>query len=396
MQAINVLLFDVDGVLVEPRAYRLCIDRTLEVLLPQIGIATPSDFLPSYDDVSYFEAQGIHDCWDITNIIYAQIVAATGDRPNRATDLVIPAYQPFVDRIRRANAELHPPSVAASLLAVRTDAPNDFAEQKKFTELVDCLHGSRSVYKSHVTRLFQNILLGSSIFESTYNLPSQYDGKPLLQAEDRVLLGTATVEKLKDLHARAPEHWKMAIYTARPSLKPEFAGGSSAGYSPEAEIARQSAGLNKFPLIGMGTMEFLAERTNDLAQNLVKPKTTQAFAALLSALNGSVNMNLLEQALAMGVRDALPESTALAQWKDTPLNIYVFEDTVSGIIPMDIVAKRLREHGYSINLTSLGIAKQKDKREALLKFCPAVYDDVNDAFDFVMSKTPQAAIEEAK
>jgi hypothetical protein len=252
------------------------------------------------------------------------------------------------------------------------------------------------VYKSHVTRLFQNILLGSSIFESTYNLPSQYDGKPLLQAEDRVLISAATVAKLKDLHARAPEHWKMAIYTARPSLKPEFAGGSSAGYSPEAEIARQSADLSKFPLIGMGTMEFLAERTNQLAQDLVKPNTTQAFAALLSALNGSVNLNLLEQAQAMGMRDAPPESTTLAQWKNTPLNIYVFEDTVSGIIPMDIVAKRLREHGYSINLTSLGIAKQKDKREALLKFCPAVYDDVNNAFDFVMSKRPQAAIEEAK
>jgi len=394
MNATNVLLFDVDGVLVEPCAYRICIDRTLEVLLPQIGIEAPLDFLPSYADVSYFEAQGIHDCWDITNIIYAQAVAATWDRPNAAAGVIIPAYKPIVDRIRQANAESHPPSVAATLLTMDMNARH--VEQQKLSELVECLRGSRSVYKSHVTRLFQNILLGSSIFESTYNLPSQYNGEPLLQAEDRVLINPATVAKLKELHARGPEHWKMAVYTARPSLKPEFAGGSSPGYSPEAEIAQQSAGLNELPLIGMGTMEFLAERTNELAQDLVKPNSTQAFAALLSALHGSVNLDLLEQAYEMGMKDATPESTALAQWKHIPLNIYVFEDTVSGIIPMDIVANRLSERGYSINLNCLGIARQKSKRDALLKFCPTVYSDVNDAFDFVHSKTPHDAIEGAK
>jgi hypothetical protein len=393
MNATNVLLFDVDGVLVEPCAYRICIDRTLEVLLPQIGIATPAELLPSHDDVSYFEAQGIHDCWDITNIIYAQIVAAIWDRPNKTAPLIIPNYKPFVDRIRQANSDTHPPSVAATLLTTRV---NSTAGSEKLTELVECLRGSRSVYKSRVTRLFQNILLGSSIFESTYNLPSQYNGGPLLQAEDRVLISTATVAKLKDLHARAPEQWKMAVYTARPSLKPDFAGGSSAGYSPEAEIAQQSAALNELPLIGMGTMEFLAERTGELAQDLVKPNTTQAFAALLSALHGSVKLNLLEQAYELGAREGSPRDSVLDPWKHTPLNIYVFEDTVSGIIPMDIVAKRLREYGYSINLTCLGIATQKDKRETLLKFCPAVYDDVNGAFDSVISTTPHTVIKETK
>ncbi len=47
------------------------------------------------------------------------------------------------------------------------------------------------------------------------------------------------------------ENCMVAIYTARPSHPPADATGSRVGYSPEAELALQTAHIEGFPLVGM-------------------------------------------------------------------------------------------------------------------------------------------------
>src|SRR6185369_15775194 len=104
MSTLNVMLFDVDGVLVEPRAYRISIRRTLEVLLGS------NEMLLEESEISYFESRGVHVVWDITNIVYALLSIANGTRPG---------YKAFADELAASASRgliTHFPLVAVELL----------------------------------------------------------------------------------------------------------------------------------------------------------------------------------------------------------------------------------------------------------------------------------------
>src|SRR5690606_31264294 len=112
----------------------------------------------------------------------------------------------------------------------------------------------------------------------------------------------ARIESLNAL-----DDWKVCIYTARPSGPPPDAG-SSIGFSPEAEFAIELCGIasGAIPLIGMGMMEWLASKSGCGPEDLTKPNTTQACAALAACVNQSSNSRLLS-ACYEWVRD--PENT---------------------------------------------------------------------------------------
>ena len=56
-----IILFDVDGVLVENRAYRAGIQRTTEYFAQRLGLAAAP---PSDADIDVFEAESITVEWD--------------------------------------------------------------------------------------------------------------------------------------------------------------------------------------------------------------------------------------------------------------------------------------------------------------------------------------------
>ena len=72
---LTVLLFDVDGVIVDPRAYKVGVIRSMEFLCTACGLRDVAALLPQPSEIAYMESRGIHDVWDITNIMFGLVLS---------------------------------------------------------------------------------------------------------------------------------------------------------------------------------------------------------------------------------------------------------------------------------------------------------------------------------
>lgn len=401
----TIFLFDVDGVIVNPLAYRIAINKSLELLGEKVGLSNIGELLPTSDEISRMEACGVHDVWDITNIVFGSILAeialslARRDRlisfdnaetagklariKDSSPEVSKPSYMNVFDALAASSEHVHPPDAALQIFKQQMERalPEDVCSGWLDLER-GFLSGTRSAYESYGTRLFQNVLLGPEEFEATYGLPSEYHGVALLRTEDVVLINESSVQMLRGLNGRP--HFRIAIYTARPSHPPEGIS-EHRGYCPEAEVALELAGLSGIPLVGMGMMDWLAARHGESPESLTKPHTTQAFAALIAAASQSYDANVLESAYDLGVRNKNPQDTILDLLRDRIVTIYLFEDTISGIRPVMRVAEQLNEHGYAMSVRALGIAKDESKRKALQPLCVELFEVVNDAIEFALN-----------
>lgn len=413
----RIFLFDVDGVIVNPLAYRLGITKTLTELCKMIGLAEIPSMMPSEAEISAMESQGVHDVWDMTNIIFCDILTTIALMTNATANLrtarndsarlaenqaavsnddlnqilsplkdLIPSptrpdYMTLAMEMAVHDTPSHPPDIALQLFSQKLLPINQSSVWLHL--LKRFLVGTRSVYSSLGTRLFQNIILGSNNFEQTYELKSAFEGAGLLETEDKTLISKETVDKLKEL-ARDSMN-SVGVYTARPSLPPTQARVSSVGYSPEAEIAMDNAGMRSFPLIGMGMMEWLAKQQQQRTEDLTKPNPTQALAALINTITQGQDVLALNEAYAIDKHGQDPDSTSLSIIKEAKTSIYVFEDTISGIVPLLKTTELLQSKGFNIQLEPLGIAYEHSKRVALERYCKQVFSNVNDAFASISS-----------
>ena len=407
IEQLNILLFDVDGVIVDPLAYKACVMKTLQLLCSAIGLYAREDLLPTHSDIAFMEAQGIHDVWDMSNIIFALLLLAFFDElreaerlfkfastdtqcmlkelATRKSKIARPDYVAFATRLSAPSGPSHPPDLALQIIAPAVAGHGEISEQW-LKLLRSFLIGTRSAYESYGTRIFQNIILGSAEFENTYGLESAYEGPSLLRTEDQVLFNATSLRKIRTLSQR--DDIRIAIYTARPSYPPPDAE-TTRGYSPEAEIALDAAGLQAFPLVGMGMMEWLAARHNERTEELTKPNTTHSLSALIAALRRNNESHLLELAHSINheLQLFVPELKSLAR----KVCVFVFEDTVSGIKPLQVLAEKLNALGAEIEICALGIAMDIEKKKSLTPLCRGVFDDVNQALDFATQFLEQAA-----
>ncbi len=262
----------------------------------------------------------------------------------------------------------HPPDLALHLF--RTKLSN-LRQKNQWIDLLNrFLIGTRSAYSSYGTRLFQNIILGSNDFERTYELGSEHKGVGLLRTEDQTLISKRTVDRLMELNQHSPHpSCAVGVYTARPSLPPRLSETSAVGYSPEAEIALENAGMQSFPLIGMGMMEWLGKQHNERTEDLTKPNSTQALAALINTITSGQDVVALTEAYGIDKLEKSPAQTHLSAISGKKTIIYVFEDTISGIVPLQKTTQMLISQGFNLQLEALGIATDPNKRAALEKHC---------------------------
>jgi hypothetical protein len=406
--SVCILLFDVDGVLVDPLAYRIGVTKTLEQLYRKVGLINVETLVPDESEVAYMEACGVHDVWDMTNIIFANVLAeiclhlkqTTGSSKLngrnvvekleyiKSTDPRLPRLQctAIADSLALEQRLTHPPDIAFAQITQRLLSELNQQERPLWFDLLrNFLVGTRSAYESEGTRLFQNIILGNEEFEKTYRLKSEYNGESLLTIVDKVLISAENVELL--LQLQRTNSALIAIYTARPSLPPPGVSGNPSGYSPEAELAQRMAGLQDVPLVGMGMMEWLAHRYGKRSEALTKPNTTQALCALMASVLGATNGQVLETSYRVDKLHVNPDNTPLHVLKQSEVTVYVFEDTVSGIKPMLQVAERLNHFGFSITVKPLGIAQDAKKIAVLHAYCENVFDSVNCAIAYALQQS---------
>jgi hypothetical protein len=235
------------------------------------------------------------------------------------------------------------------------------------------------------TRLFQELALGSSLFEEVYRTRPRLDVTSFLYVEDRAALSPSGRETLlnliKDTGAR------LCVYTARPSLPPAdiavWRGGPPRipeGYSPEAELAMLLLDLSDCPIIAMGRMQWLADRVGTKVEYLTKPAPVQALAAMIAAVTRSES-GALETAYRM-VSEG-DDASPLAGLRNQPIDVWVVEDARLGVHAAAGAANILRKHGVDVRLHALGVSAGGPKADVLANLCEAIVPSVNEAIDYI-------------
>ncbi|HFC09259.1 MAG TPA: hypothetical protein ENJ54_05330 [Chloroflexi bacterium] len=377
----NVLLFDLDGVLVQPLGYRKAIEAVFRHCVR--GWGWPDMPPPDEEVIAFYEAHSITSEWDMLPLMLAAVwdawAAAYGTPPEGALDASHPDQPPPPPDYRAAVLRLVPHLRAGAYPAeVALAQQHQDPDHAPFPHLPAAspllrrlLSHTRDVAQNHTTRLFQQFALGSAAFTATYGLPAEVETPSFLEQYDRPLLEPLARARLQTLLARGEA--VAAAYTARPSAPPH-GEPTRPGYAPEAEMALTAAGVPSLPLIGFGRLAWLAEQYDLPPEKaLLKPAPFHALAAIFAALLGD------ERAALQRAAAWLLESRPLTEGLSPAITLYGFEDSVAGLHGMAEAAATLREAGIAVTFQPFGIATHPDKKTALRRTGAHIVPSINHA-----------------
>lgn len=396
-----ILLFDVDGVLLENRAYRAGVGHVVNYFGQQLGF---DGMAPSDADIDVFESQNIIVEWDTAAIIVSAMLlarlaaeAASPDGRERLARLPAqlwtalealgptpPGGEPLAGPDVVALARQIGPTVQtgerpsqAALRLMRAQAAATLGPSAPAARLgallEQLLAQAYEIDHAPAMQVFQNVVLGDALYAHHYQLPPRLRGGPLLEVLDKPKLAPELAAGV--LARRRAGALYAALYTARPSLAPLEAGTNLRGFTPEAEIARAQAKLEGVPVIGYGKVDWLGQRLGRSSATLVKPAPVHALAAIGAALSGQ-ELPALEAALAVERGEAPPPLLAGCAGQ----TVVVFEDSTGGMRGAAEAVAVLNQHGLGVRLVRYGIAAETSpKRKPLVAVSDAVLPDINTA-----------------
>lgn len=353
----DILLFDMDGVLVKPLAYHRALQETVRLA----GIATGfGEILLTEDQIADFEAIGISSEWHSSALCMAVMVlqvqrgmvSQNGSYLNLEDLFKAIAAQPIQDSALRRGQS------AVEWLAASYDLPGDHAR--------DLVAESESIQDSPTLNWFQELILGSKNYKSIYQKQPQFQIESyLMQYDESQLSGYNAEQVLK--WAQVSGHGA-AIMTNRPSRGPSnFAG------MPDAELGSSLVGLADLPLVGKGEILWLAAHTGQGVESFSKPKWKHAMAAILVASGWPLEDSL----------DFIRQQPS--DWHNSMLiylhdsKVTVFEDTPSGLVAVQETSQLLGRMGVRVEVQKMGIAAEPAKQTALSDLGAAVFPDINQA-----------------
>jgi len=377
----DILLFDLDGVLLNSAGYH----RSLLETVRQVSLALGyGDRSLTAQDIEAFELCDITAEWDSSAILAAlMLVEAWRTEP----EITLPRRPPFQARpaSRRSFPDVQsflremdrgegyaPLARAESLLTSRLDD----APPSRASAVRSILRGARDLNESPTFWLIQLFNLGSRRFEEIYGLAPGMETESYLETYDlpTLTLGERTaLMTWLDRPDRAA-----AIVTNRPSASLR-AGPSTSPKgifnTPEAEIGARASGFERLPLVAAGDLGWRAAALGLDPEAFLKPSPVHALAGIrraLSAEGDCIEAAIrLEQAGEMGsVFRGLQDSRAS-----------LFEDAPKGHRAARSAAQVLRAHGIRIELRLYGIAAGRERAEALRGMGAEVYPDVRTALD---------------
>ena len=357
----KILLFDMDGVLLESRGYHMALQETVRYMAQALGF---EDQTLTPDDIATFEAGGITKEWDEAVISTALLLeAAWKVDPTRllpetsiktTTHSSKIHFYPDFNLLARqlSSSDLHhiPPLERADLHFKKKNHFNKRQHQILHTLITEAHDPERSL--PH--RTFQELVLGSIEFKRTYGLPAVLAIESYLLKHDVSNLTEIDSARLRAWMS-SPKH-AATVITSRPSCPP--AGVFS---TPEAELGAELVGLKDIPIVGWGGITWLARKRHVDQQILVKPSPVHALAALRVSLGDKQENALMEAAnlVESGQGDSAWQQLAGAQ-------VSMFEDTPGGIKSLQGAQEVLEKLGIRISTRYFGIAKKQVKRNALL------------------------------
>jgi hypothetical protein len=391
----TIVLFDIDGVLVQPAGYRAAVKATMDYFLDRLGVDRE---VFSEEIAVLFEALGVTSEWDMVPISLAVILEVVcADKP---PEKCMNSLQDVLDwtagkrfaiqlNLRKAVEDLSPRFLKAEIPAeallrsLQADKGSDFP-CLSMSLLEDLFTNTRSVKKSIVTRVFQNIVLGSKDFETVFGMKPLFEVESCLKAHDKLLLESGLYDQIKKTK-QAGDFW-YAAYTARPSLPPKEITEGAWGYSPEAEAGLSLLDPEQIPLIGYGRLKYLAEQMGTSPDAILKPAPLQALAALAAAVTETEYPALLWALEALSRFSGgrvkpleIKSGVDIEEQLPRKFNLHVFEDSSIGIIAGRKAAELLNLNGFEVDFFAWGVATEEDKKLALTRVGAQIFPTVNEA-----------------
>jgi hypothetical protein len=384
----TILLFDMDGVLVEPGRYRASLENSLNFFGRNMGW---DSLYPGEATIAWFESRGIISEWDIVPLFLAGTFETIIEKhPNLGfpADLIsacetvkgvrIPKPRIEIENlIEKVPGLMKPGFTICDLVLNQADSkPGSkiFPRLSRSPLIGSILLNTRDIQKNMITRVFQEIFLGEDLFKESFHLPAICDDHATQYIVDNQLISPEWNEKLKN-------RWQdglvyMAIYTARPS-RVGSATENSIQFSPEADIVVDQLGWQNIPVIGLGQLHYAAGQIGCTADDLIKPSPIQALGAIGSALN----LNPLP-AIQAGWDLLIKNNTAY--YDSFPeLDVHIFEDSPSGIVGVKQAIDLLVRQGVSVTLNKWGISTDINKIDRLMELEARIMPSVNEALDTI-------------
>jgi hypothetical protein len=383
----TILLFDMDGVLVEPRRYRASLKSTMDYFGKIMGW---DSLYPGESTIAWFESKGIISEWDIAPIFMAgfiEIVLETyPDLP------LTPDLLSFCEMIKQENI-LRPQVVIEDIIG---QLPNMRKSGVTYCDLVlyliesgpgrlifkrlagtplieNILQHSRNVHQNLITRVFQEVFLGQDTFENTFYLPAICFDNATQRIVDRQLISSEWNDNLK-------KYWQdglveIAIYTARPSAQNYPAGEGRLEFSPEADIVVDQLGWHQVPLIGQGQLQYAADQLGCVSVDFIKPSPVHALGAI-----GMVITKSLLPSIQAGW-DLINDRPTTFYDSFPELDIHIFEDSPVGLRGTIKAVNLLKDQGVTVQLSKWGISTDPNKIKQLQEMGAAIVPSVNSALD---------------
>jgi len=391
----KIVLFDIDGVLIESRGYRAATMATLSHLYAELGLKFP---LPSAQTIGLMESFGITNEWDMIAFCISMILQSISEETGQEIELRdwadIPAltklhlpenggvdYDAGTRRLSRLLVEEKIPTLAVLEGCLNNPADSPFpylARQPFFRQFYTELYDARLC---RVTSVFQNLTLGSDVFRRIYLREPDFYSPSLLSTEDIPLASPHTLERIKSMAGSA------ALYTARASRPPKNFDGEGFLYPPEAEIAVEKLGLESLPLISTGRVLPLADASGRPFESLVKPAPVQALAAIAAAWTQAEwpalqwALSIFENAERKSLGSSIPAESRLPVSLPQQFELHIFEDSAGGILAGKKAARLLIEAGFRVHLFAWGIGSHPDKVKRLQEAGAKIYPDINTALE---------------
>jgi hypothetical protein len=385
----EIALFDLDGVLVSPGGYRTAAKAAIQYFLDLMGIngaALDNRFF------EHFEAIGISSEWDmipLTVAIYLEealqiteisdgkftLIELMNFIKQKGIQLPKVRWDDYFKKIKAVLVKELSPSES-----VLSDIKNRGADSILpflfgMSMLDELLANTRLPEFSLITRLFQNLVLGSDMFYRTYPFEPLVDCESYLDKFDEALINSNCWKRIA---IRTQEQGlRCAVYTLRPSLAALGSGFTSQSFSPEAEMALRLVKAPPISLIGYGQISCLAEKIKQTPDSLLKPNPVQALAAIGAALCNDEWKALQWAYLLLNAVDHEPHDETLGIKIPEKIRVNVFEDSSYGIQAVLGAAKILKNHKIESGVAAWGIASSPLKIKALKRQGAMVFDDIN-------------------
>jgi hypothetical protein len=366
--SLTIVLSDMDGVLLRPLGYHTSLRTSVQRIGAALG--APNTRL-SPDQIAKLEALSVTNEWDSLAICTAltllhlwQIdgsIRLDGLSPRTAiVSEDPPTFDPFLDRFNNVGDE---PGKSAYDQLTETHPWLDQAQQD---HLHDILHHAREIYNSPTLPAYQETVLGSETFQTTYGLAPQLEIESFLLKYDQPVMDEAHFSAFR-AWLDNPNHLA-GIMTNRPSAcPPAFLS------SPEAELGAQGIGLQDLPILGSGMLGWFASTQFGLPNyTFFKPHPLHALG-LMQLILGEPP----ESALRKGV-DLSEGKGQRSDWSTVNgARLVVFEDAAKGLTCALAARDALAKIDVVVDLELVGVTTNLHKTDALAPLADCIIPDIN-------------------